>query len=397
MYKPLSPTTPFDAAANCASLDPFAKPVQAQPPSQQKNIADAENLDPFQHVTQKHQQIPDPFRQQPLPPSQPVEHLDSLDPFAAPANHEHTEEDQQECDLNDLDNLDELDRAEALAARLTQNEDGERDVDYENDDHSDDEVEDEEQNWRDDEVEFDAFFDNTDGKLGVLIADVKRRGKNFVMVKMVVDHSPSMREGIEEGATLIAINGTCVEGKQKSDCTAMIRSLGRPLTLRFRKPDQREEMAKGQILARVSLGETTGSGGIGIVGNWKKGVATWSDRYYMWGGASEDELCIFRNEQDFQQHTVQLHEHLKGGSPVTVKVDRFNMTREWMKFNPYRVTHIKCKEYKSYGMLFYFSLKTKPNGDFPIWAVAGKFASTDKGALDRLHESIRHTVRMNKP
>jgi len=404
MQQPLSPNmmvAPFNAAANSNSLDPFASTA----PAKQQNLTNTqqmttnmENLDPFNHV-QPPADLPaqaslDPFGMQAPPPSQPV-----LNPFAAhePANSTSVGEqlrDNEECNFDDLDSLDELDRAEALAARLVQHE-RENGMEYE-DDNSEEEGDAEDWSKDDDSDEYDCVFEERDQKLGVLILDVNKHGTNVVMAKMIVDHSAAMREGVMEGSQLISINGTSVEGKMHKDCTAMIRSVGRPLTLRFRKPNERDEMAKGFILARVVAGETTGSGGIGFVSNWKKGVATWSDRYYVWSGCNEEELHIYRNEQDHQQYTVQAHEAKKGGADPVVKVDKFNMTREWMKHNPYQVTHIKCKEYKSYGMLFYFSLKVKPNGDFPVWMVAGKFASQDKQEIDRLHESIRHTIRMNK-
>jgi len=420
------------------SLDPFAQ----QAPTRQRNALDDlldsptgcdqntaamanMNLDPFNNVPmpaekELHNQSLDPFAAK-AETNATQNCGDFLDPYAAPAQAavpqvmepEQTlssfsgARDDEICDLDDLEGMDELDRAEAMAARLAQAEGVEYEEDSDEDglddaDDADDAAYSDRDRWSEGpgSEEYDAEFGENDYKLGVLIADVKAYGAQRVMAKMVVDHSSAMREGITEGSTLVAVNGTDVRGLMKDDCTKLMKdSRGcpkRPLTLRFRKPDGRDgSMAKGEILARVLAGEATGSGGFGFVGNWKRGVAQWSDRYYVWAG-QDDQLVVYRSEQDYQQHTVQSHEVRKGLIPkVTIKCDTFNLAKIPLHAQPYKVGHIKCKEYKSYGQLFYFSLKCKPDQVAPVWMVAAKFASRDKLTVDRLHESLRHVIRQN--
>jgi len=354
-------------------LDPFGLP--ALPPSTTQQQPCGQQLAVQQPVAQQQQttaSIFDPFAPAPVPAPAPA-------PVPAPA-------------------MAAIEAAPAQTdAVYEEDESGDEGLDDLDDEEESEEEDQEDQRWSEeaDEEEYVVEFTDRDDRLGILIGDAETHGENRVVVQMVVDHSAGMREGILEGSTLLAVNGTDVQGKKKDDCTALIRSTGRPLFLRFSKPDTRDEMDKGTILARVLAGSTTGSGGFGFVGNWKQGTATWSDRFYVW---AQDNLNLYRSEQDYQQHTVQVHEHKKGGFKPSIKVDTFQMDKTWLLINPTKVTHVKCKSYKSYGRLFYFALQVKPNdvlSGIPVYVVAAKFASQDKHAIDRLHESIRHVLRIN--
>jgi hypothetical protein len=311
-----------------------------------------------------------------------------FDPFAPPTQQQQTAPNQDE--FNDLD---ELDRAEAMAAKLAEEDDVD-DVQYEEDESEEDEgfgSFDESEEYDEDGDEYDAEFSESDGTLGVLIGDSITSHERKVVVKMVVDGGCGFRECVTEGSSLIMINGTDVRGKTKSDCTDMIKRIGRPLTLRFRKPDGRDVMSKGQILARVA----DVAGGVGFVGNWKRGVATWNDRFYVWGGKNEESLYLFKNEGEYQLWTVQLHKAKRGEGTMTIKPDVFNFDGAGIGTFNYTINHIKCKHYKSYGELFYFALSCSINP--PLKIVIAKFACSDRTTIDRMHESIRHLLRINAP
>jgi len=402
---PLSPALsldPFASQQNAQAnpLDPFAASKQ---PTNNTVTQGMTNLDPFstENTPPAPQPSLDPFA---LPqiaaappaaalpavaPTHPAPHnttaADMFDPFAPPPAQQQPPPKQEEFDA-----LDELDRAEAMAAKIAEEGD---DIEYE-----EDESEEEENcfgsfDGSDDcEDEYDASFSKSDGTLGVLIADSVTSREHKVVVKMVVDGGCGFRECITEGSSLIMVNGTDVRGKTKDECTAMIKRIGRPLTLRFRKPDGRDMMSKGVILARVA----DMSGGVGFVGNWKRGVATWSDRFYVWGGTNDESLYLFKNEGEFQAWTVQVHKAKKGqagAGAVAITPEQFHFDGSGLGTYNYSINHIKCKEYKSYGQLFYFALSAAINP--PLKVVIGKFASSDRATIERMHETIRHLLRMN--
>lgn len=383
-----------NVAANAQhSLDPFSTATKPA----------VFNLDPFntENVAPTNQSSLDPFASkcssntsQQLPAS-----TDVFDPFAPPASA-----------VNEpgFGGLDELDRAEALAAQFAQDGDIDlNDVEYE-EDESDDVDDDYRSSEESDDLgqsdlehelahdQYEAVFTPEDETLGIVIADAENRadGKR-VVVKMVVDRSPGMREGVTEGSVLAMVNGTNVEGLAKSDCTTLIRKIHRPLTLVFRKPSagSRDHMEKGEVLARIATVQA--QGGLGFLGNWKRGVATWSDKFYVWDEG--ETLQLYNSEADYQQYTVQLHERAKGqrDGPITIKRDRcFKFSVQGMDLSRFSVSHIKCKEYKSYGTLFYFALKSSVQ---PPTLVVAKFASRERATVERLHETMRHHIRINKP
>lgn len=388
-----------NSAANVQrSLDPFATTTKPA-----VNVQTVFNLDPFntENVAPMNSSLDDPFASkctsnasQPSPAS-----INLFDPFAPPA-----------LAVNEpgFDGLDELDRAEALAAQLTQDGDIDlKDVEYEEDvsDDVDGDYRSSEESDNPGQSDFEhelahdqyeAVFTTDDQTLGIVIADAENRvDGNRVVVKMVVDRSPGMREGITEGSVLAAVNGTNVEGLAKNECTDLIRKIHRPLTLVFRKPSagSRDCMEKGEVLARIATVQA--QGGLGFLGNWKQGVATWSDKFYVWDKG--ETLQLYNSESDYQQYTVQLHETLKGQreGPITIKRSRcFMFSAQGMDLSRYSVSHIKCKDYKSYGMLFYFALKSSVQ---PPTLVVAKFASRDRATVERLHETMRHHIRANQP
>lgn len=411
------------------SMDPFAVTTQQNVQGQHDAFAMAKsnntssldsamgNMDPFntENTPPAPQQCLDPFGlpQIAAAPAQTQQSdlTNIFDPFAKPAPASVAEPVQQQQAPNQVafGDMDELDRAEALAAQAAE-ADGDidlNDVEYE-EDETDEDDDDEFRSSEEQEGyspskfskgqaadEFDADFTAADQTLGVLIADSTRYGQQ-VVVKMVVDNSPGMRECVTEGAVLVGVNKTDVRGKTKNDCTDMIRELRasrKDLTLTFQNPTGRDMMSKDHILARVVGNLTTGVPS--FIGNWKRGVATWNDRFYVWGGANDETMQVFSSEQDWQQWNVQFHKAKKGEGKVDIDCETICLDPTHMAMQRYSVNHVKCKEYKARGELFYFALSCSINP--PLKMVCAKFASPDRAKIDRLHEYMRHIIRMNKP
>jgi hypothetical protein len=258
---------------------------------------------------------------------------------------------------------------------------------YEDDEESDDGFDEEEDHGigelsvqdddedEDDDNEYDAIFEPSYGaKLGVLMERVDDvsggKTQEKAVVKMVVENGAAMRAGVYQGSVLLAVNGESVRGKSYLECLDMIKRSGRPMTLRFRKIDTKEDMTQGECLARVS-------GGAFSVGNMQKGVAMWNPKYYAFGGPHGDIFQLFSTKQAYHECVIGAYEKKK----VNNRIETFNLSKD------HRVSKIKHKHYRSHGPLFYFALKV-PSLRF----VAAKFAHENRRHLENLHEYMRRVL-----
>jgi hypothetical protein len=190
------------------------------------------------------------------------------------------------------------------------------------------------------------------------------------VVKMVVENGAAMRAGVTVGSILLAVNGESVKGFNYLKCLDVIKKSGRPMTLKFKRVEQKDDQTQGHILARVS-------GGAFSVGNMTQGVAVWNPRYFALGGPQGDIFQLFATKQEYHECVIGAYENRK----VMNRIETFNLSKD------HRVSKIKHKTYRSHGALFYFALKV-PSLRF----IAAKFASDNRRDLENLHESLRKVL-----
>ncbi|KAK1938219.1 hypothetical protein P3T76_009369 [Phytophthora citrophthora] len=111
--------------------------------------------------------------------------------------------------------------------------------------------------------------------------------------------------------------------------------------------------------------------------------ATWTAKYFAFGGTKMDVLQLFVSRAAYHECVIALYE--KRG--VHTQIQSFRLCRD------HKISPIKCKIYKGYGNLHYFSL-TVPSLRF----VAAKFASDDyetiKNIWSNTYDAIERKKRM---
>ncbi|CEG48458.1 uncharacterized protein PHALS_06278 [Plasmopara halstedii] len=205
--------------------------------------------------------------------------------------------------------------------------------------------------------EYDVCFESG-RKLGVLMERVdvwnsSNERKETAVVKLVVENGAADRVGVSIGSTVAA---------------------PRPLCMRFERGSQANDTTQGNILTRISNGTFS-------VGNLTSGNATWTTKYFAFGGSKMDVLQLFVSRAAYHECVIALYE--KRG--VHTQVQSFRLCRD------HKISPIKCKIYKGYGNLHYFSL-TVPSLRF----VAAKFASDDYGTIKNIWSNIYDAIERKK-
>ncbi|KAL3663099.1 hypothetical protein V7S43_012039 [Phytophthora oleae] len=251
--------------------------------------------------------------------------------------------------------------------------------------------------------EYDVHFESG-RKLGVLMERVDvwnaaNQRKETAVVKLVVENGSADRVGVSIGSTVVAINRKLVENETYVAILDMIKAAPRPLRMRFKRGPQSKDTTQGTILTRISNGTFS-------VGNLTSGNATWTAKYFAFGGSKMDVLQLFVSRAAYHECVIALYE--KRG--VHTQIQSFRLCRD------HKISPIKCKIYKGYGMnlpllrsrntsktnfyprstsgnLHYFSL-TVPSLRF----VAAKFASDDyetiKNIWSNTYDAIERKKRM---
>uniref|UniRef100_K3WLB3 PDZ domain-containing protein n=1 Tax=Globisporangium ultimum (strain ATCC 200006 / CBS 805.95 / DAOM BR144) TaxID=431595 RepID=K3WLB3_GLOUD len=230
--------------------------------------------------------------------------------------------------------------------------------------------------------EFDVTFE-TGRKLGVLMERVDVWGNNrddkrqeIAVVKLVVENGAADRVGVTIGSSVVAINKRSVARDSYATVLDMIKAAPRPMTIRFKRGTVNKDTTQGNVLTRISNGTFS-------VGNLTRGNASWTVKYFAFGGAKMDVLQLFVSRAAYHECVISLYEK----RPVHTQIQSFRLCRD------HKISPIKSKIYKGYGNLHYFSL-TVPSLRF----VAAKFASEDYETLKNLwshtYDAIERKKRM---
>ncbi|KAG6617201.1 uncharacterized protein IUM83_02372 [Phytophthora cinnamomi] len=228
--------------------------------------------------------------------------------------------------------------------------------------------------------EYDVRFESG-RKLGVLMERVDvwnaaNQRKETAVVKLVVENGAADRVGVSISSTVVAINRKSVENESYIAILDMIKAAPRPLRMRFKRGPHTRDTTQGTVLTRISNGTFS-------VGNLTSGNATWTTKYFAFGGSKMDVLQLFVSRAAYHECVIALYE--KRG--VHTQIQSFRLCRD------HKISPIKCKIYKGYGNLHYFSL-TVPSLRF----VAAKFASDDyetiKNIWSNTYDAIERKKRM---
>ncbi|KAJ0407728.1 hypothetical protein P43SY_009065 [Pythium insidiosum] len=230
--------------------------------------------------------------------------------------------------------------------------------------------------------EYDVTFDSG-RKLGVLMERVdvwggkrEERRQESAVVKLVVENGAADRVGVTIGSSVVAINGRSVANASYTSVLELIKSVPRPMTVRFKRGTVNKDTTQGNILTRISNGTFS-------VGNFTSGNATWTPKYFAFGGAKMDVLQLFVSRAAYHECVISLYEK----RAVHTQIQSFRLCRD------HKISPIKTKIYKGYGNLHYFSL-TVPSLRF----VAAKFASEDyetvKNIWSNTYDAIERKKRM---
>ncbi|KAF1331624.1 hypothetical protein FI667_g4189, partial [Globisporangium splendens] len=216
--------------------------------------------------------------------------------------------------------------------------------------------------------EFDVTFE-TGRKLGVLTERVDVWGSNrddkrqeIAVVKLVVENGAADRVGVMTGSSVIAINKRSVARDSYATVLDMIKAVPRPMAIRSKRGAVNKDTTQGNVLTRISNGTFS-------VGNLTRGNASWTAKYFAFGGAKMDVLQLFVSRAAYHECVISLYEK----RPVRTQIQSFRLCRD------HKISPTKSKIYKGYGNLHYFSL-TVPSLRF----VAAKFASEDYETLKNL-------------
>ncbi|KAF1792501.1 PDZ domain [Phytophthora cactorum] len=215
--------------------------------------------------------------------------------------------------------------------------------------------------------EYDVRFESG-RKLGVLME------RETAVVKLVVENGAADRVGVSTGSTVVAINRKSVENETYIVILDMIKAAPRPLRMRFQRGSQSKDTTQGTILTRISNGTFS-------VGNLTSGNATWTTKYFAFGGSKMDVLQLFVSRAAYHECVIALYE--KRG--VHTQIQSFRLCRD------HKISPIKCKIYKGYGNLHYFSL-TVPSLRF----VAAKFASDDYAIIKNIWSNTYDAIERKK-
>ncbi|KAG3116629.1 hypothetical protein PI124_g2917 [Phytophthora idaei] len=226
--------------------------------------------------------------------------------------------------------------------------------------------------------EYDVRFESG-RKLGVLMERVDvwnaaNQRKETAVVKLVVENGAADRVGVSTGSTVVAINRKSVENETYIVILDMIKAAPRPLRMRFQRGSQSKDTTQGTILTRISNGTFS-------VGNLTSGNATWTTKYFAFGGSKMDVLQLFVSRAAYHECVIALYE--KRG--VHTQIQSFRLCRD------HKISPIKCKIYKGYGNLHYFSL-TVPSLRF----VAAKFASDDYAIIKNIWSNTYDAIERKK-
>lgn len=226
--------------------------------------------------------------------------------------------------------------------------------------------------------EYDVCFESG-RKLGVLMERVDvwnsaNKRKETAVVKLVVENGAADRVGVTIGSTVVAINRKSVDSEPYLAILNLIKAAPRPLRMRFERGSQNMDTTQGNILTRISNGTFS-------VGNLTSGNATWTTKYFAFGGSKMDVLQLFVSRAAYHECVIALYE--KRG--VHTQIQSFRLCRD------HKISPIKCKIYKGYGNLHYFSL-TVPSLRF----VAAKFASDDYGTIKNIWSNTYDAIELKK-
>ncbi|KAL4164461.1 hypothetical protein KRP22_004327 [Phytophthora ramorum] len=228
--------------------------------------------------------------------------------------------------------------------------------------------------------EYDVRFESG-RKLGVLMERVDvwnsaNQRKETAVVKLVVENGAADRVGVTIGSTVVSINWRSVENESYVAILDLIKAAPRPLRMRFKRGALTKDSTQGTVLTRISNGTFS-------VGNLTSGNASWTTKYFAFGGSKMDVLQLFVSRAAYHECVIALYE--KRG--VHTQIQSFRLCRD------HKISPIKCKIYKGYGNLHYFSL-TVPSLRF----VAAKFASDDyetiKNIWSNTYDAIERKKRM---
>ncbi|KAG7385052.1 hypothetical protein PHYPSEUDO_001988 [Phytophthora pseudosyringae] len=226
--------------------------------------------------------------------------------------------------------------------------------------------------------EYDVRFESG-RKLGVLMERVDvwnaaNQRKETAVVKLVVENGAADRVEVTIGSTVVAINRKSVENETYIAILDMIKAAPRPLRMRFKRGPESKDTTQGSILTRISNGTFS-------VGNLTSGNATWTTKYFAFGGSKMDVLQLFVSRAAYHECVIALYE--KRG--VHTQIQSFRLCRD------HKISPVKCKIYKGYGNLHYFSL-TVPSLRF----VAAKFASDDYATIKNIWSSTYDAIERKK-
>ncbi|KAF4030272.1 PDZ domain-containing protein 6 [Phytophthora infestans] len=226
--------------------------------------------------------------------------------------------------------------------------------------------------------EYDVRFESG-RKLGVLMERVDvwnaaNQRKETAVVKLVVENGSADRVGVSIGSTVVAINRKSVENETYIAILDMIKAAPRPLRMRFQRGPQSKDTTQGTVLTRISNGTFS-------VGNLTSGNASWTTKYFAFGGSKMDVLQLFVSRAAYHECVIALYE--KRG--VHTQIQSFRLCRD------HKISPIKCKIYKGYGNLHYFSL-TVPSLRF----VAAKFASDDYATIKNIWSNTYDAIERKK-
>ncbi|KAF4323035.1 hypothetical protein BBO99_00003398 [Phytophthora kernoviae] len=226
--------------------------------------------------------------------------------------------------------------------------------------------------------EYDVRFENG-RKLGVLMERVDvwnqaNQRQETAVVKLVVENGAADRVGVSIGSSVVSINRRSVVNESYIAILDMIKAAPRPLRMRFKRGAVSKDTTQGIILTRISNGTFS-------VGNLTSGNASWTSKYFAFGGSKMDVLQLFVSRAAYHECVIALYE--KRG--VHTQIQSFRLCRD------HKISPIKCKIYKGYGNLHYFSL-TVPSLRF----VAAKFASDDYETIKTIWSNTYDAIERKK-
>ncbi|KAG7398320.1 hypothetical protein PHYBOEH_011315 [Phytophthora boehmeriae] len=226
--------------------------------------------------------------------------------------------------------------------------------------------------------EYDVRFENG-RKLGVLMERVDvwnqaNQRQETAVVKLVVENGAADRVGVSIGSSVVSINRRSVANESYIAILDLIKAAPRPLCMRFKRGAVSKDTTQGTILTRISNGTFS-------VGNLTSGNASWTSKYFAFGGSKMDVLQLFVSRAAYHECVIALYE--KRG--VHTQIQSFRLCRD------HKISPIKCKIYKGYGNLHYFSL-TVPSLRF----VAAKFASDDYDVVKTIWSNTYDAIERKK-